>query len=241
MATKKAPAKKTRAKKTAAKKATAKKTAAKKAPAKKAAARKAPAKKAPARKAAAKKATAKKTATKKTAAKKAPAKKAAAKKAPARKTAAKKTAAKKTTAKKTADKRAPAKKAATKKAPEVKVYRPKARMGRDGVMILADDKVLLRAYYGGQQMPSPNGGFLMLLGVRAKDDGGATAVFECSVSSLRYHMSIAKATRSERAKVKEAQGAGSDPDCPRHGPGQRLVRAGKSLVCTVCGVVYGKV
>ena len=139
------------------------------------------------------------------------------------------------------EKKAPAKKAPAKKEPVVKVYRPKARMGPEGVMILAEDKVLLRAYYGGQQMPSPNDGFLMLLGVRAKEDGGAIAVFECSVSSLRYHMSIAKATRSERAKVKEAQGAGSDPDCPRHGPGHRLVRAGKSLVCLVCGVVYGKV
>jgi hypothetical protein len=196
-------------------------------PAKKAAAKK----KAPAKKAAAKKkAPAKKAAAKK----KAPAKKAAAKKkAPAKKAAAKK----KAPAKKAAAK----KKAPAKKEPVVKVYRPKARMGPEGVMILAEDKVLLRAFYGGQQMPSPNEGFLMLLGVRAKDDGGAIAVFECSVSSLRYHMSIANATRGERTKVREAQRAGGDPDCPRHGPGQRLVRAGKSLVCTVCGVVYGKV
>ena len=172
-------------------------------------------------------------ATKKAAAKKTAAKK----KAPAKKAAAKKTAAKKAPAKKAAAK----KKAPAKKEPAVKAYRPKAKMGPEGVMILAQDKVLLRAYYGGQQMPSPNEGFLMLLGVRAKDDGGATAVFECSVSSLRYHMSIAKATRGERTKVREAQRAGGDPDCPRHGAGQRLVRAGKSLVCTVCGVVYGKV
>jgi hypothetical protein len=165
----------------------------------------------------------------------------ATKKAPAKKVAAKKTVAKKAPAKKAAAKKTAAKKAPAKKEPVVKVYRPKARMGPEGVMILAEDKVLLRAYYGGQQMPSPNEGFLMLLGVRAKDDGGATAVFECSVSSLRYHMSIAKATRGERTKVREAQRAGGDPDCPRHGPGQRLVRAGKSLVCTVCGVVYGKV
>ncbi len=208
---------------------------------KKASAKKATAKKTVAKKAPAKKTVAKKAAAKKTVAKKGPAKKAAAKKAAAKKTAAKKAPAKKTAAKKTAAKKTAAKKTAAKKEPVVKAYRPKARMGPEGAMILADDKVLLRAYYGGQQMPSPNDGFLMLLGVRPKGDGGATAVFECSVSSLRYEMSIAKATRSERAKVKESQKAGSDPDCPRHGTGQRLVRAGKSLKCNVCGVVYGKV
>jgi hypothetical protein len=185
--------------------------ATKKAPAKKAARKKTAAKKAPAKKVPAKKAAAKKTAAKKVPAKKAAAKQTAAKKVPAKKAAAKKTAAKKVPAQKAAAKKAPAK-----KVPVVKAYRPKARMGPEGVMILADDKVLLRAYYGGQQMPSPNDGFLMLLGVRAKADGGATAVFECSVSSLRYHMSIAKATRSERAKVKEAQGAGNDLKAALH-------------------------
>ncbi len=220
--------------KDAGRKKAAKKTVAKKAPAKKkAAAKKAVPKKAPAKK----KAAAKKVVPKKAPVKKAAAKKAVPKKAPVKK----KAQAKKAPAKKTAAKKAPAKKAPAPEAPPVKIHRPKARMGPEGVMILAEDKVLLRAFYGGQQMPSPNEGFLMLLGVRANEDGGATAVFECSVSSLRYHMSIAKATRTDRAKVKVEQTAGDDPDCPRHGPGYRLVRAGKSLVCTVCGVTYGKV
>ncbi len=131
--------------------------------------------------------------------------------------------------------------AEARKRPEAQAYRPKARMGPDGVMILEEDKYLHKAYYSGQQMPSPMGGFLMLLGVRPTAEGGAIALFECSASSLRYQMEIAKATRPERAKVKEEQAAGDDPDCPRHGSGHRLYRAGRDLVCPLCGIAYGKV
>jgi hypothetical protein len=113
-------------------------------------------------------------------------------------------------------------------------------MGKDGVMLLADDKALLRAYYAGQQIASPIEGFLIPLGVRAHPDGSATALFECSASSLRYQLPIPKANRSERDKVKAAQDAGEEPDCPRHGHGQRLFRAGSELMCSFCGVSYGK-
>ena len=106
---------------------------------------------------------------------------------------------------------------------------------------LDSDKQLLKQYYAGQRIDSPNGGFLILLGVRGRDDGSAMAIFECSVSSLRYNVTIPKATRTERKKVKEAVEAGEDPDCPRHGPEHRLVRAGKDLVCHECGIAYGKV
>jgi hypothetical protein len=108
-------------------------------------------------------------------------------------------------------------------------------------LYLDDEKQLLKHYYAGQQIESPNGGFLMLLGVRSANDGTATAIFECSVSSLRYKVVVPKATRTERKKVKEALEAGEDPDCPRHGPGTRLVRAGREVVCTLCGITYGKV
>jgi len=108
-------------------------------------------------------------------------------------------------------------------------------------MILEEDKVLQKAFYGGQQMPSPMEGFLMLLGVVANDDGSATALFECSASSLRYQMDIPKASRSERAEVRQVQEAGEDPDCPRHRAGFRLFRAGKDLVCPLCGIAFGKV
>ncbi|MEX2466120.1 MAG: hypothetical protein WD995_04375 [Gemmatimonadota bacterium] len=109
------------------------------------------------------------------------------------------------------------------------------------VLQLDNQKQLLKQYYQGQQMESPNGGFLMLLGVRPVEEGGAIAIFECSASSLRYELPIPKATRTERRKVKDALDAGKDPDCPRHGEGHRLVRAGKDLVCTACGVAYGKI
>jgi hypothetical protein len=109
------------------------------------------------------------------------------------------------------------------------------------VVQLENEKQLLKHYYAGQQIPSPNGGFLMLLGVRPQPDGSARAIFECNVSSLRYDVTIPKATRTERKKVKEVLDEGGDPDCPRHGDGERLVRAGKDLVCRACGVPYAKV
>ncbi len=103
-----------------------------------------------------------------------------------------------------------------------------------------DEKQLLKHYYAGQQIDSPNGGFLMLLGIR-QDGGEAAAIFECSATSMRYEVRIPKATRTERRKVKEEIEAGEDPDCPRHGPGTRLVRAGKELRCSACGISYGRV
>jgi hypothetical protein len=102
-----------------------------------------------------------------------------------------------------------------------------------------NEKQLLKQYYAGQQMESPNGGFLMLLGVRSIKDG-AVAILECSATSMRYEIVIPKATRSERKKVKEVMDDGDDPDCPRHGPGTRLARAGRDLVCRPCGVAYGR-
>jgi hypothetical protein len=108
------------------------------------------------------------------------------------------------------------------------------------VLQLDNDTHLLKQYYAGHQMESPNGGFLILLGVRPGADGTAMGIFECSVSSLRYELVIPKATRTERRKVRDAIEAGEDPDCPRHGHGTRLVRAGKDLVCTACGVAYAK-
>ena len=102
-----------------------------------------------------------------------------------------------------------------------------------------NEKQLLKQYYAGQQIESPNGGFLMLLGIRQADKE-ATAIFECSATSMRYEVTIPKATRTERKKVKEILDAGDDPDCPRHGSGQRLVSAGKDLVCSACGIPYAR-
>ena len=49
-----------------------------------------------------------------------------------------------------------------------------------------------------------------------------------------------KATKPERKGVKEVPQAGEDPAGPRHGPGVRLVRAGKNFVCNSCGVAYAR-
>ena len=95
-------------------------------------------------------------------------------------------------------------------------------------------KQLLKQYYAGQRIESPNGGFLILLGIRPQQGGTAVGVFECSASSLRYEIVIPKATRTERKKVREALQQGGDPGCPRHGPEFRLVGQGKtSSVVTV--------
>lgn len=104
---------------------------------------------------------------------------------------------------------------------------------------LDNEKELLKRYYAGQQIESPNGGFLMLLGLR-HDDDGVVAIFECSATSMRYEVPIPRATRTERKKVKDVLDAGDDPDCPRHGTGVRLVRAGRDLVCRSCGIPYGR-
>ena len=108
------------------------------------------------------------------------------------------------------------------------------------VLQLDNEKQLLKQYYAGHQVPSPNGGFLILLRVRRMGDGSSVAIFECSVSSLRYEVKIPKATRTERKKVKDEIEAGRDPDCPRHGLGARLTRAGRDLVCSQCGIAYGR-
>jgi ribosomal protein S27AE len=100
---------------------------------------------------------------------------------------------------------------------------------------------LLKEYYAGQRMESPNGGFLILLGIRPQEGGTAVGVFECSASSLWYEIVIPKATRTERKKVRDVLQQDGDPDCPRHGPDFRLARAGKNLVCSRCGVAYARV
>lgn len=102
-------------------------------------------------------------------------------------------------------------------------------------------KEYLTRYYSNQRMESPNGGVLHELRVRPEADGSGTVLFECSASSLRYALTIPKATRTEKAKVKETQAEGRDPICPRHtDPLEKLLRSGENLVCPRCGVRYGK-
>ena len=68
---------------------------------------------------------------------------------------------------------------------------------------LPADKDLLKTFYSGHRLPSPLGGHLELLAVREGDDGTGRAILECSTSSLRFELTVKKATRTEKQRVKE--------------------------------------
>jgi hypothetical protein len=111
----------------------------------------------------------------------------------------------------------------------------------DGIPLTKGAKALLKAYYRSGHLPSPMGGFLEPLRVRHESDGSGTLLLECSASSLRFQLAVPKATRTERARVKEAQERGEIPFCPRHDePPRRLERVGSHLSCPVCGVRFGR-
>ena len=109
----------------------------------------------------------------------------------------------------------------------------------DQGLTLPDVDSLLGLYYDGGRLPSPSGGFLMVLGVRPEDEGSGLVLLECTSSSLRYRMSVPKATRSERKKVRDMIDEGSDPKCPRHQE-EFLMRIRHDLACPKCGVRYAK-
>jgi hypothetical protein len=104
---------------------------------------------------------------------------------------------------------------------------------------LPDEEGLLDLYYAGGRLPSPSGGFLMVLGVRPEDEGPGLIILECTSSSLRYHLNVPKATRTERKKVRDMIVEGRDPKCPRH-QGELLTRIRHDLACPKCGVRYAK-
>ena len=104
---------------------------------------------------------------------------------------------------------------------------------------LPDEEGLLGLYYDGGRLPSPSGGFLMVLGVLPEDEGSGLVVLECTASSLRYQMNVPKATRTERKKVRDMIAEGTDPKCPRH-HGELLTRVHHDLACPRCGVRYAK-
>lgn len=105
---------------------------------------------------------------------------------------------------------------------------------------LPKSKKLLERYYAGRRLESPMEGHLDVLGVREGADKTGRVLLECNTSSLRFVLVIPKATRTEKAKVKEAIEAGEDLFCPRHGTDERLSKSGKEWVCSLCGVAYGK-
>ena len=105
---------------------------------------------------------------------------------------------------------------------------------------LPKSKGLLEKYYAGGRLESPLGGYLDVLGVREGEGGVGRVLLECNTSSLRFVLMVPKATKAERARVKEALEAGDDLFCPRHRSDQRLAKSGKNWVCPQCGVSFGK-
>jgi hypothetical protein len=105
---------------------------------------------------------------------------------------------------------------------------------------LPKEKSLLKRYYSGGRLESPMGGYLDVLGVREGGDGTGRVLLECNTSSLRFVLTIPKATRTEKAKVKAVREAGDEATCPRHGALERLARSGRDWVCPLCGVTFGR-
>lgn len=118
--------------------------------------------------------------------------------------------------------------------------RPREKEGVDAIS-LKKQKELRRRYYDGSQMISPMGGFLEPIRVKYGGPGDGTVLFDCLASSLRFELTIPKATRTERRKVREMLDEGDDPVCPRHGRGTLLVRNDRDLVCPKCGVRFARV
>ena len=109
----------------------------------------------------------------------------------------------------------------------------------DAPFPLSDEKSLLRLYYEGNRLPSPTGGFLMVLRVQPEADGSGSILLECNSSSLRYRLNVNKATRTERTKVRDIMEDGQEPRCPRH-VDHLLIRVRNDVLCPLCGVRYGK-
>jgi hypothetical protein len=108
------------------------------------------------------------------------------------------------------------------------------------VLPLAQEKKLRKLYYSGASLPSPMGGTLELISVHFGGSRAGAVLFECLTSSLRFELTIPRATTGEREAVRKKIKAKRDPFCPRHGEGARLVRMGKSLVCRRCGISFGQ-
>lgn len=106
---------------------------------------------------------------------------------------------------------------------------------------LKKQQELRRLYYTGAQLRSPVGGSLEVIRVRYGGAEEGVVFFDCLASSLRFSLTIPKATRTERHKVREMLDEREDPVCPRHGKGTLLIRNDRDLVCPRCGVRFARV
>lgn len=109
-----------------------------------------------------------------------------------------------------------------------------------GVPELDEPKKMEKLYCSGRQVPSPMGGFLVPLGVKAEEDGSSTVLLECQSSSLRYQLPIRKATRTEKSHVKDQVSDDLEPMCPRGDGAPALVRRGSDWYCPHCNIKYGR-
>lgn len=109
------------------------------------------------------------------------------------------------------------------------------------ILALPQERKLRKLYYDGATLPSPMGGVLEPLHVQFGGTGSGRVTFECLTSSLRYALSIPRATTAEREVVRKEVESGLDPTCPRHGTEERLARMGKVLACKRCGISFGSV
>jgi hypothetical protein len=112
--------------------------------------------------------------------------------------------------------------------------------GRPDILALPEERKLRKLYYAGAVLPSPMGGTLEPLRVHYGGSSAGRVMFECLTSSLRYEMNIPKATTAERDAVRKELESNLEPTCPRHGPGERLVRMGRLLACRRCGISFGQ-
>lgn len=120
--------------------------------------------------------------------------------------------------------------------------RRRVRTSKSGLLLLPAERESLKRYYAEQPLSCPLGcgGRLERVRVQRAGSDGGRVLFDCQSCSLRYEMEIPPATRTERRKTREALEQGGEPECPRHGARQRLGRAGRELVCSLCGVLYAK-
>lgn len=129
--------------------------------------------------------------------------------------------------------------AKAKAAAKAKPAKPKpARVGF-GVPVLDDARAMERLYCSDRQLPSPMGGSLAYMGVRAEASHGSTVLFECTRSALRFELPMRGSSWRERRKVKDQVADGLEPLCPRAALGPALQRREDQWYCPRCNIKFG--
>lgn len=104
-----------------------------------------------------------------------------------------------------------------------------------------DRDAMLDRYYAGGELPCPVGcgDRAEVVRVSTTEDGEGVLWVECRGCAQRLRYLVPEATPAERQRVEDALGeSGREPACPRHRRRIGLVRRGRELVCSACGVRY---